>query len=86
MNDSVFVKKGDRVRVSRLKVQKLGTYSIAGMQAKVAAQGEDYWGEVVKVVGDHPTMPTQVMLIVRKDDGTQEVISPNHIIEHSPRT
>lgn len=57
-----YISKGNRVRARWLKVQAPGSYSLAGVQAKVA-------GSFVEVVGicrhfraDNPVMPHEVRI------------------------
>lgn len=60
MKQDVFVTKGMRVHVKALVAQKLGTYSLAGAQMKVAAREVEFTGRVAHVRGDHPTDPKEV--------------------------
>jgi len=66
--------KGTRIRAEVFKVKPLGTYSIAGVQAKVIGDFITVVGKVTHIYGDHPTAPTKYEIYVQPDDGGPEVV------------
>jgi hypothetical protein len=82
----IFLTKGMRVRAHRLVAKKLGTYSVAGVQFKIAAVGQEVTGVVKHVRGDDPVNPTTIGVWIQPDEGGDEVVfDSNDIIEVFPR-
>jgi len=59
-----YITKGTTVRVTRLLLQPIGTYSLSGSQMKLAARSQTFEGIVRHVRGNHPTAPTSTALWV----------------------
>lgn len=51
---------GDRIRVRGFIAAPEGTYSLAGMQPKLAGNLYDVTGEVMHLRGNHPIEPTSI--------------------------
>ncbi len=73
--ENVFVTKGMRVLIRAIVAQKMGTYSLAGVQMKLAAREVELTGRIAHVRGDHPTAPTSIGVWIEPDDATAETIA-----------
>ena len=62
------ITKGSRVRVQILRALPLGTWSLAGVQLKTAAESVDFTGTCRHFRGDHPTAPTEIRIYVEPDE------------------
>lgn len=73
----ISVVKGTRVLVRRMTAHLA---SLAGMQMKTGLNIEEFEGTITHIYGDHPTNPTKVVFMVKKDDGIEVEIEQKHIV------
>lgn len=71
------VTKGTKVRVRRMTAKLV---SLAGMQMKAGVTSEDFEGVVTHIYGDHPTNPTKIDFVVKKEDGSEVEVEQKHIV------
>jgi len=77
---TVTINKGSRVHATVFEAQKLGSFSLAGAQMKVAAKSRVICGTVTHVWGDHPTEPTKYEICIKPDGEPDEVVVPSGAI------
>jgi hypothetical protein len=77
---SHFLEKGDRVRARILQSKKFGTYSLAGVQNKIAVEERYVEGVVTHIRGDHPTNPTSIGVWIIVDDDSEIVVDIKNIL------
>ena len=79
------LKKGMRVRAQRFSIAPIGTWSLAGMQAKAPATLKEIVGVVTHIYGNDPVNPTEWEILVMPDGETTEVsLKPAMIVEILP--
>lgn len=65
-----FIKKGTKIKFSFLKANKLGTYSLAGTQMKLAAEQVSGEGIVRNIWADDPAGHKNLRFNVELPDGS----------------
>ncbi len=68
---------GTRIRARWLRAKPLGTYSLAGMQLKMAVDQMDVTGLLVGVHGDDPVNPSpkSITITIKADDGEEHTVN-----------
>jgi len=73
----VSVVKGTKVLVRKMQAKLV---SLSGMQMKTGVNIEEFEGVVTHIYGDHPTAPTKVVFMVKKEDGVEVEVEQKHIV------
>lgn len=73
----VKVGKGTKLLVRRMNAKLV---SLSGMQMKAGVNIEEFEGIITHIYGDHPTEPTKFVFMVKKEDGSEVEVDPEHVI------